>query len=220
MVAGTLLRGKAGFFIGEESALSRIRGAHVGESWMNIPDMNATPNDPRRTIAKITVGSILTTVAGRVTSSMDAFAGWMLAGLGAGLAFILGNISSVAAFISISCVQRAVLLFIAAAIMGILSRYIAVLVTSSSEAGAKGEERGEKLGPLLDTAIFAEEFERAAPWGGRWLVRRSITKVLQGDFAYGGRFLMAMATVHSTLVFIELCLVLSAIAAIFFGLRT
>lgn len=180
---------------------------------VDTPPPQPTDND------KILVGSLLTMVSGRITASLDIFAGWVLAGFGAALAFLLGNSANIEGFLDIASLRAATKIFVWAAVIGVIGRYFGATIVAIAATGAKGEKLGEKHAGNITTG-FLTEMERATPWFARWWIRRSFDKMRRGDFAASGRFLMWLAVFHSTLVFLGLCLAIWALFTISYGIKT
>ena len=53
---------------------------------------------------KVLAGSLLTSGAGKAASVIDTFVSWLLAGAGAALALLIGNLSDIAQYLPVSTI--------------------------------------------------------------------------------------------------------------------
>jgi hypothetical protein len=129
--------------------------------------------------------------------AVDRAASWLLAGIGATAALVVANLDKTVAFIGPSRVSVVLWLLLAAALFGLLQKYMAILVQIQVhvalelkkslvpilEAYAKKEEEFAEMAKphvlKIDTQIQIEQFLRSikeiVPWYQKWDFRRKIT---------------------------------------------
>lgn len=170
---------------------------------------------------KVFANSLLTLGAGKSSAALDNFSGWLLAGFGAVLALLLSNLDSVAPYLPISTVRLAAFIFIIAAAFGVAEKYLAALLSGAVEASLVSSELGEKMADRdidLDFAFIFAETERASFPPARWIVRRMLRKVREGDLVASGRFFSRCSQVQGVLVLCEAILIILATCLIVSGL--
>lgn len=160
---------------------------------------------------KILVGKLLSLVSQSVTTSLEKFSGWLLAGVGAGFALILSNIDAIREFIYIESIKLAVYIYLAALALGILQRWLAAGINGASLVAKESEDLGRNAADSVNFDNVLTEIERATLYPQKWLVRYQFNKVRSGDFAIAGRMQAIMAQVQGFFVLGQGILVIAAI---------
>jgi len=164
---------------------------------------------------------LLTRVARHGSRELDSFSGWMLGGFGAAFALLLANIEQVSRLIRVENVRAGGLVFLVAILLGVMQKSLASVVASTSAAALEGEALGFQAaaaGADVDIQVLFREFERATLFPFRWVVRRSLQKVVQGDLAAGGRMCVQMSQLQGWVVSFESLLALAAALILVYGL--
>lgn len=170
---------------------------------------------------KVVAGSLLTSGAGKAAAVVDSFVSWLLAGFGAALALLIGNISEVIKFVPLAAIKNASILFLVAAAFTIVEKFLASRVIGAAEAASIAAEVGRRLADddvEVDFSVVFGELRKATLVPMRWLVARSIEKVEKGDFAASGRSFARQVQFQALLSFIVAGLVLWAMGLIVVGL--
>jgi hypothetical protein len=170
---------------------------------------------------KVLAGSLLTASAGKAAAVVDTFVSWLVAAAGAALALLIGSLSDIAPYLPVKTVKCAAVLFLIAAGLTVVEKYLASIVVGAAEAAAHAAEIGRRMADEdveLDFSIVLKEFETATLPPMRWLVGRSFAKVQSGDFAASGRNFARCAQVQGMLALVIAIIVLSALGLIVFGL--
>jgi len=149
----------------------------------------------------------------REAAKVDSFSGWMLTAFGAALALLLANIQTVSTFIRVEDLRRSAFVFLVAILVGVLQKSLASFVASTSAAALEGEALGRDIasaGARVDMQIIFGELERATLFPFRWIVRRALRKVANGDLAVGGRMCIMLSQLQGWAVSLESALALAA----------
>lgn len=163
---------------------------------------------------KILAGSLLTSGAGKAASTIDSFVSWLLAGAGGALALLIGNLADLTPHIPAATLNRAASLFLVAAFLTVVEKYLASVILGAAESSAHAAEAGRQLAEKeieLDFSIVLKEFEAATLPPMRWFVGRSFAKAQRGDFAASGRNFARCAQVQGLLAFTVAVLILRAL---------
>lgn len=154
------------------------------------------------------VGKTLTALGVSVSAELAAFSGWMLVGFAAILGLIVANLQAVSTFVALESISTVLKLFVVAVISNVFQRYCAAVIAASA---AVGKEVANYAVPALDIDLFLRQIEGATLWPMRYLLRRSNRKLLEGDFAVGGRLIAALAQAAGLLVFVQMLAVVASV---------
>lgn len=155
----------------------------------------------------IVAGKMLGIMAISVTTSLESFSGWLLAGSGAAFALMLTNIESVSNFILIASIKQAVFLFLIALAAGVIQRWLGASVRAGSLSSTDSEKLGQELPEGFDLSVVLKHVEQASFYPQRWLIAWQFKKLQAGDFAVSGRVVAKMAQIQGFLVLIQaLCI--------------
>jgi hypothetical protein len=177
-------------------------------------------NDLEKIHTRLLTARVLTEVASTINKSMNAFSGWLMAGVGAAFSLLIANFDKVVDFVALLSIKRSLFLLLLSLFFGIIARFLAALVSASVQAGNIGSSLTEVMqakGQVVDLPTFLIEFNRGVPPWGRWLNRRMMKKTMEGDLAAASRFLARISQVQTVFVFIQACLVLAAGSMILLG---
>lgn len=169
---------------------------------------------------RITAGRLLSLTAARTSAHMGSFGDWLLVGVGAAYSLILANLASVQEFVCLSSIRKGLFLLLVAIVLGVLQRWLSAIVAASAAAAEKAEMIGHDLADKdIDFKIVFREMERGTYYPARWIVRRSLEKVMSGDFAASGRMSFGIAQVQSGLVFAQAGFAVAAVAVTAYGVK-
>lgn len=157
---------------------------------------------------RIYLGRVFLTMGARMSSGLATFSGWMLIAFAAILGTLLANLEAATKILSPNALSTVAALFAFVVLLHLFQRYSAAIVASSAAAGREIEEYPVPDG--MPVEVMLEQMEKATFWPARHLVRRSNQKVLQGDFAAGGRMMLKLAQVEAWLAFAQLVTVIAA----------
>lgn len=170
---------------------------------------------------KVLAGNLLTSGAGKAAVVIDRFVSWLLAAFGAALALLVGNLADLVSYMPVSTLQHASALFLIAAGLTVIEKYLASMLIGAAETYAHAVEVGKRLADdeiEIDFSIVFRELETATLLPMRWFVGRSLAKVKDGDFAASGRNFARCAQIQGLLALAVAGLVLWAIGLIVSGL--
>jgi hypothetical protein len=160
------------------------------------------------------VSAVLSEANGKASSLLDSFSGWLLGGFGAASALFVGKYESIVQHLKPSEIREFLFLFLWALGVGILQKFLSMIVTASSQGSAVGRAMGEKYAEKsipLDFDIIISQMEKPIFPGIRWLVRRSYNKVKSGDIVSGIQNYTRLLQVQGCLCLIQAVLILVAI---------
>lgn len=170
--------------------------------------------------------ALIADMSGKLSGKFDTFATWLLAGFGAAVVLLLTN-DKAAGLVSPHAIRICAILFGWATVVTVLEKFLALIVSSGSEAAASSRtlildhmklRREIKESPDLDIKAMAEEIVRPMFWPARWLASRQMRKSLNGDLTAGARPLMRYGQIQGFLVLIEIVLFLAALWQVVKGL--
>jgi len=157
----------------------------------------------------IYIGKLLNVMAAGVNSELSTFSSWMVAGFGATIGLLIANIGKVAPYIAPNAIGTSAKLFLVAVILNVFQRYLAA-VLAGSIAVAKETESIPVAAPL-DINSVLNEIERAILWPTRFMVRWSNRRIIDGDFAFGGRLNAWLAQIQGWFVLAQMVAVVTAV---------
>ena len=170
---------------------------------------------------KVLAGNLLTSGAGVAARVIDNFVSWLVAGVGAALALIIGNISEIEPYLSLFVVKLAVFVFLVAVVLTVVEKYLASVVMGAAESYAQAAEVGRRLakdGVNVQFDVVFAELKAATLPPMRWLVGRSIEEVQEGDFAASGRKFARRAQWQGLLAIVVALLLLGTIGLVAYAI--
>jgi hypothetical protein len=166
---------------------------------------------------KVLAGSLLTSGAGKAASVIDSFVSWLLAGAGGALALLIGSLDDLAKYVPLANVKSAAILFLVAACLTVVEKYLTSIIVGAAETSAHAAEVGRRLADdeiEIDFTVVFRELEAATLPPMRWFVGRSFAKAQRGDFAASGRNFARCAQIQGVLALAVAVLVLSALGLV------
>jgi hypothetical protein len=142
---------------------------------------------------QILVSRALVLAAKNASEGMDKFIHWMLAGFAAGLTYLLGQ--SHIPFISLKPIAS---LFLIAALIGILQRYLAMIVSIGATTFQEGEKLHDNRTPI-DIARFFIIYIQSLPVTNRWAAAWAARQFMTGNLTATGKGIMNFAIIQCTL---------------------
>ena len=165
---------------------------------------------------------VLADLANKISSKFDAFATWLLAGFGGGVALMLTSHDAIA-LVSRNAIRTDLKLFAAAVVITVIEKYIAIIVIAGSESALATRalvlehiklRREDDLPLNLDARLVTAEIIRPIFRPFRWLAERSANKIQAGDNGAGMRRLVRLSQVQGLLLFVQIVLFLIALSTI------
>ncbi|HEX5759324.1 MAG TPA: hypothetical protein VF121_09030 [Thermoanaerobaculia bacterium] len=169
---------------------------------------------------KVFAGNLLAAGAGQAAKVIDSFVSWLVAGAGGAVVFLVANLGDLAPYVSVESVRRAGILFVVAASLTVIEKYLASLVSGATETYARAGSLGRQLAAdevEVDFSVVLREVEAATLPPMRWFVSRSFAKVRKGDLAAAARNYARCAQIQGLLALLVVVLVLVAAGIIVNG---
>ena len=145
------------------------------------------------------------------TKTLDTFAGWILAGFGTALTFIIANVTP----IDFNKLKSALIIFIVATVFCAIQKYLAIIVIcvfeSSEEVNKRISSLVEKNPNIFDTFSwekYFKEIERPYWPISKQIIRFFNKKLIDGDLNAGARLFIHCFQTQSILVVIEIVLLI------------
>jgi len=134
--------------------------------------------------------------ARNASEGMDKFVHWVLAGFAAGITYLLGQSQ-----IPFATLRPVASLFLVAALIGVLQRYLAMIVGIGATSFQEGEKLHDNKTPV-DVARFFIIYIQALPtlnrWAGAWAAKRFI----EGNLTAAAKGIFNMAVIQCFLGFV------------------
>ena len=159
---------------------------------------------------------VLADMAGKISSRIDAFATWLLAGFGGAVALMLTSHDAIT-LMSRYAIRTDAKLFCAAVVVTVIEKYIAIIVIAGSEAAISSRtivldhvklRREANQPPSLDTQLITAEMISAIFPLFRWLAGSA------RKHGNGIRRLVRFSQLQGGLLFLQIMLFLAALGAI------
>lgn len=168
---------------------------------------------------KVFLNSLLLAGAGKSSAAIDSFSNWLLGGFGAALALLISNFDSLKSSLPLGSLKVGLVLFVIAAGLGVLQKFLAAMVSGAVEASQVGAAIGEKAAEFeLDMEFVFRGAREASYAPTRWLLSRMLEKAERGDLAAPGKFFTRCSQFQGVLAVLETALILSASAFIVWSL--
>ena len=169
--------------------------------------MNLPPIDQKILFSRVAAGKALSTSAAVASLKIDSFGSWILAGTGAGLAFVFSNAGATQSFITAGHLAGTGPLFVTAFVLCALQKYLSIIVTGSNESSKelmKDSADFEKM----DTNEFFRVFLASYPRPMRWIMVWVIRELEKGNFAVAGRLMVRTVCIQGVVMLLELIAIL------------
>ncbi|ESS72683.1 hypothetical protein MGMO_52c00380 [Methyloglobulus morosus KoM1] len=156
-------------------------------------------------------------VNGKASTIIDTFSGWLISGFAAASTLFVSQYKSIQENISICGIQWFIYLFIAALILAIFQKFIAVIVASHSMGSSVGYELGKefkKNNVVLNREFIFNETEKGMLPFVRWCASDILTAARNGDFVSSSRNFTRLCQYQGLLTLIQAIVTLFAIRII------
>jgi len=173
-------------------------------------------------IGRNEAGSLMAQVASTMTTHMEKFATWFLAGQAAALTLLVGSAEFLLSVVEQNAAFAAGTWLYFSMLLGVVQKFLATWIQGKFAAVKAGEKMGKRLekGDVnVDFSVLFREMRRGVPWGFRWLAQIYQDRVMAGDLALTGRVLVKAARVHFVLVASQIILAGVALERFSAGLR-
>jgi hypothetical protein len=179
----------------------------------------ATQMTDQRMQAMVLAGASLNQMTGVMSEKFDTFATWLLAGFGAAVGLLLTS-HDAANFVSASAIRIGSELFVAALIVTLIEKYLAVIAIGGSKAAADAKELMEKfmkdrresdLPITFEFETFKAEILRALFFPVKWVAVRQMTGFSRCDFNGSARLLAKISQAQGALMLVEVGLFIAAV---------
>ncbi len=157
-------------------------------------------------------GRVMAAAAESVSRMADGFSNWMLGGFGAVLALLLANVDRLSSIITVATLRRAGLIYVVAAALGVAEKIMALWCGGAAKGAATGAQLTKDFDQVdLDLSLYINTTERGLLRIWRWLFKRALAALANGDITYIER--TALKTAQWQVVVVALEAVLVVIAA-------
>lgn len=129
----------------------------------------------------------LIVAAKNASSAMEKFVQWVIAGVGAGLTYLLAHQKG-----AFSDLKPAIWAYICAVILGVIQRYLAMIVSVGTQVFQEAEKLHDEKKPV-DLARFLILYIDAQPRFSRWAAAGAATRFMNGNVIGTGRRLLLFA---------------------------
>ena len=170
---------------------------------------------------RVLASTLMTMTAGKTASVIDSFLSWFVAGAGAAIALLAGNLSGLSPYISVQSVKCAATLFLVAAVITVVEKFLAAIVIGAAESANHAGEIAERMlknDIELDMRVVFREFELATFPPLRWLIKRSFAKTEAGNFTGPSRKLAKCAQIQVYLALVATAFITWAMIVVVRGL--
>ena len=149
---------------------------------------------------------ILSLGAQRLSSSLDTFSGWLLAGFGAVFGLLIANFATLSDHINASNIKLGAGLFLVAAAFAALEKLLAAYMAAGTAAGEDGRGFGKELAsgavPLNVDSMY-KQVKQGLFWPLSSFNARMTAKATSGDFAVIGRHHAKTSQIQLILVLLQ-----------------
>jgi len=135
----------------------------------------------------------LIVAAKNVSSAMERFIQWVFAGVWVGLAYFLAHQK-----VSFGELKPAFWTFAAAGVLGVVQRYLAMIVAIGSQVFQEAEKLHDEKRPI-DLARFLIVYIEAQPRFSRWAAAGAAKRFMEGNMVGTGRTLLKVSIWQSFL---------------------
>jgi hypothetical protein len=172
--------------------------------------------------------TVMAEMANKISTKIDAFATWLLAGFGGAVALMLTSHDAIG-LVSRNAIRTDLKLFGAAVVVTVVEKYIAIIAIAGSEAVLATRalilehiklRRESDLPPSLDAELIKAQIVRAIFRPFRWIPERDAKRVKAGDSMAGIRRLVRLSQVQGLLLLVEILLFLFALGTIIRAFQT
>jgi hypothetical protein len=165
------------------------------------------PQNPREQALAF---AVLIAAAGKASAALDRFSTWLLAGYAATVALLVSRPVGSRPELPGETMKDFLLMFLMVAGLGVVAKFLSIVIVSASEAAAVGREYGlhavKESGPI-NIEAFVAEYLRVLPRPMLWVVRPSMKRLLQGDLLQGAKFFLSAAQVQALFIALQVAVI-------------
>ena len=113
--------------------------------------------------SKLIARTLLYQSAGKSAQIIDSFTTWILAGVGASMALLLGNVDNISDHVSLTQFRTALIIYLAGMTLGVIEKFIASYVIGTAESALTAAEYHKNIAENfeeVDYTVIREEFAR------------------------------------------------------------
>jgi hypothetical protein len=154
----------------------------------------------------LAANQVLLLGAQRLSTSLDSFSSWLLAGFGALFGLLIANFASLSDHLHANSLKLGASLFLVAATLGALQKLIAAYVAAGTSAGEAGRAMGKELATALvplDVQSMYVQVRQGLFWPLSAFNARMTRKANAGDYAAVGRHHAKASQVQLLLVLLQ-----------------
>jgi len=160
---------------------------------------------------RVLVSNLLFGAIGASSRNMDAFSSWLLAGFAAVAAALFANLGAATAHLTAYAVHAFFVSFFVVVVLGIVAKFLAVIVVGASSGAAIGRVEGARAaesGAQLNVNVIFSEAESAILPPARWLIRRSFAKAARGELTAAAKTFTIVVQAQALCMFLQALVVL------------
>lgn len=143
-----------------------------------------------------------------VTKELSNFSSWMIAGAAAMFAVVLNGASELNGWLVIPELGYSLKLFLVAAGLNVLQRWLGAITGASVAAGAQAEKMVTP-GPVNGAAVL-QMIEDSAWWPVSYFAKYSMNKIKAGDYLFSGTLVARLSQAQAWLVIVQMVLLVIA----------
>jgi hypothetical protein len=156
-------------------------------------------------------------INGKASTIIDTFSGWLIGGFGVAATLFITQTKSIQEHITICGIQWFLYLFLAALLLAIIQKFIAVMVGSNSMGGLVGYELIKEFienGIIPDQDFIFNETEKGMLPFFRWYASKIFNAARNGDILSSSRNFTKLCQVQGLLALLQAIITFSAICII------
>lgn len=156
---------------------------------------------------QLLVNRVIFAAAGAGSTKLDTFSSWLTLGYAAAIGLLLDKGDR---YLPGAALHRLIELFVVVAVLGILAKYVYVLVSGAGAGSVIGRELTRDLVGELDPRALTEYMLKGLPQPARFFVGSSLKKALAGSLLGAPRFFFCLAQLQGALTVLQAaCLILA-----------
>lgn len=157
---------------------------------------------------QLVASRVILASAGGASAKLDAFSNWLMLSFAAAMGLLLDKGDR---YLSGGALRYIIGLFLAVAILGIIGKYIAVMVSSASAGNAIGREAVADVSQPLDLSRLTARMLSGLPQPARLIAMWVFRKAIAGNFMGPPRFFLCLAQIQGLLTLAQAACLLRAI---------
>ena len=144
---------------------------------------------------------LMFTMAGGATKEVSALSTWFIGGVGALLAVVVNGAEALTPFFHLEYLSDAIRMFIGAAAINVLQRWIGAMVTGAVDVSKEVQKlfEGGKFSPKSRVVALKIIADRSTP-PVTWMMRKSMRSMEKGDLVAGAVNIARLSQIQSVLL--------------------